>query len=288
MSENKTITIRQLRFDDIGRCMMLSTAEHWNQTEKDWKRLINGPQNVCLAAESENGIVGTATAMNYSDLVAWIGMVLVDKDYRGRGIAKILVSSLLNRLKSCKSVKLDATPAGQPVYEKIGFKNEYLIHRMVSSPAINLHETDGTILSESMHPSDIAEISLLDNSVFGAERTNLLTSLYNENRDKSFCIRRDGRITSFSLGRKGSYYFQIGPVVAQGNTEAKKMILSALNELSGEDIILDVPGDKEKLIKWLEGIGFIKLRQFSRMYLKQNPYPGRIKNNYLICGPEYG
>lgn len=268
--------------------MLLSAAEHWNQTETDWKRLINGPENVCLAAESENGIVGTATAMNYSDLVAWIGMVLVDKDYRGRGIAKILVSSLINRLKSCQSVKLDATPAGQPVYEKIGFKNEYMIHRMVSSSGINQHETDCTILSESIHPSDIAEISLLDYSVFGAERTNLLTSLYNENRDKSFCIRHDGRITAFSLGRKGSYYFHIGPVVAHGTSEAKKMILSVLKELSGEDIVLDVPGDKEKLIKWLEGIGFIKLRQFSRMYLKQNPYPGQIKNNYLICGPEYG
>jgi hypothetical protein len=42
------------------------------------------------------------------------------------------------------------------------------------------------------------------------------------------------------------------------------------------------------LIEWLEIIGFEKQRQFTRMYLHNNPFPGIVKNQYLICGPEYG
>ena len=277
-----------MHFDDIGKCMLLSDAEHWNQTEMDWKRLTSGPQNHCLVAESENRIVGTATAMNYSNLLAWIGMVLVDKDYRGKGIAKILFSSLLNQLKSCKSIKLDATPAGQPVYEKFGFKNEYLIHRMIKSSEIILQDSESKTKPESIQPSDISEISSLDYSVFGAERNYLLSSLYKENSDKAFCIRHNDIITSFSLGRKGRNYFQIGPVVTQGTTEAKILILNLLEELCGEHIVVDVLADKLELIQWLKDKGFIHQRQFSRMYLHQNPFPGRVKNNYLICGPEFG
>jgi hypothetical protein len=215
-------------------------------------------------------------------------MVLVDKDYRGKGIAKILVSSLLDRLKSCKSVKLDSTPAGQPVYEKLGFKNEYLIHRMIKSSEINLQGNEITIKPESVKPSDIPEISLLDYSVFGAERTYLLSSIYNENSDRAWCIRHYDRITAFSLGRKGKNYIQIGPVVAQGTEEAKNLILFVLGELKGEHLVADVPDDKPELIQLLKDNGFIHQRQFSRMYLRQNPFPGSVRNNYLICGPEYG
>jgi GNAT superfamily N-acetyltransferase len=288
MSEVTSIAIRKMHFDDIGRCLLLSEAENWNQTDRDWARLINGPQSHCLVAESENRIVGTATAMNYSNLVAWIGMVLVDKDYRGRGIARLLMSSLLDLLKSCGSVKLDATPAGQPVYEKIGFKNEYLIHRMINPSEIILHDTESSIIPEPILPSDIPEISKLDYSVFGAERTYLLGSLYNENPDKAFCLRHDGRITAFLLGRKGRNYYQIGPVAAEGAVEARSLIESVLRILNGEPIVVDVLDDKPELIQWLKGTGFIHLRQFSRMYLHQNPFPGHIESNYLICGPEFG
>jgi GNAT superfamily N-acetyltransferase len=283
-----TISIRQMHSEDIAKCLLLSDAEHWNQTDVDWVRLINGPQSHCLVAESENRIIGTATAMNYSNLVAWIGMVLVDKDYRGRGIARLLISSLLDLLKSCRSIKLDATPVGQPVYEKIGFKNEYLIHRMINSSEIILHDTESSLIPESILPSDIPEISKLDYSVFGSERTYLLGTLYNENSDNAFCLRRDGRITAFLLGRKGRNYYQIGPVAAEGAIEARSLILSALKRLYGEPIVVDVLDDKLELIQWLKGTGFIHLRQFSRMYLHQNPFPGRIESNYLICGPEYG
>jgi GNAT superfamily N-acetyltransferase len=288
MSENTTIAIREMHFDDIDKCMLLSDAEHWNQTETDWKRLIFGSQNNCLVAEIENHIVGTATAMNYSNSVAWIGMVLVDKNYRGRGIANALLLALLNLLKSCKTVKLDATPAGQPVYEKIGFIYEYTIHRMVKSSVLSHRTEENMIRPEAIQPSDINEITSLDYSVFGAERNYLIASLYNEGSDKAFCIRQDGRITSFLLGRKGRNYFQIGPVAAPGITEAKILILNVLEELSGEQIVVDVPDDKVELIQWLKDAGFILQRQFSRMYLQQNPYAGNVKNNYLICGPEYG
>ncbi len=128
--------IKKLLLSDIEQAIKLSNAENWNQTEKDWDLLIRNPLNICLSVLDGEKIIGTATAINYNDEIAWIGMVLVDSEYRGKGISKMLLSGLFEKLKSCKSVKLDATPAGQPVYKKYGFKDEYLIHRMIA-PDVN-------------------------------------------------------------------------------------------------------------------------------------------------------
>ncbi|HKO80294.1 MAG TPA: GNAT family N-acetyltransferase, partial [Chitinophagaceae bacterium] len=124
--------LRPMDLNDIGDAMKLSTAEGWNQTEKDWKLFVENPENVCMVAECDNKVIGTTTAMIYSNQVAWIGMVLVDKAYRGQGVSTSLLTTVFENLESCDSVKLDATPAGQQVYKKFDFKDEYLIARMTN------------------------------------------------------------------------------------------------------------------------------------------------------------
>ena len=51
---------------------------------------------------------------------------------------------------------------------------------------------------------------------------------------------------------------------------------------------LDILADKKELYNWLASIGFVKQRKLVRMYLKNNPFPGDIEKQYLICGPEFG
>ena len=288
MSEIKTIVIRQMHIDDITKCMLLSDAEQWNQTEKDWKRLINGPKNHCMVAELDHRIIGTATAMNYSNEIAWIGMMLVDADFRGRGISKMLLGDLLNQLRICRSVKLDATPAGQPVYEKFGFKPEYIINRMTSSSLLNLQVSESESTPEQMQKTDINEVLQLDQHVFGAYRSYLFNSIIRDNPGKVSIIKRDGYITAFSLVRKGKRYLHIGPVISTNLRDAKDLILGILLKVHKEPVVVDVLADKQDLILWLNTSGLTKQRHFVRMYLQQNPIPGIIKNQYLICGPEFG
>ena len=92
--------VRPMQPGDIVYAMKLSNAEGWNQTEKDWKLLIENPQNVCMLAECNNKIIGTTTAMNYANQIAWIGMVLVAKECRGQGVSKLLLTNILKKLES--------------------------------------------------------------------------------------------------------------------------------------------------------------------------------------------
>ena len=277
-----------MQLSDIVHAMKLSNTEGWNQTEKDWKLLIESPQNVCMLAECNRKIIGTTTAMNYSNQIAWIGMVLVDKEYRGQGVSKSLLTNILKQLGSFQSIKLDATPEGQRVYKKFDFKDEYLITRMATASMKSLSYDDDDIFPVPIQLKDIQEIIVLDELVFVANRTQLIDSLIKEYRHKAWLLKRNNSITGFALGRKGNKYHQVGPVFASNINDVKMLIRKALEELINQPVVMDVLSEKEDLINWLNSIGFIMQRQFVRMYKKENPFPGIINNQYLICGPEFG
>ena len=285
---NKPIKIRHLKLSDISDAMQLVLAEGWNQTEKDWEILIGDSQNICFAAVVDNQLVGTATAINYANIVSWIGMVLVDKNYRGRGISKLLLNELFDKLQTCQSIKLDATLAGQPVYKKMDFADEYTISRMVNSSFADLPDLDFETTSQQIQTEDIAEIIEFDKRVFGADRKQLIHGLIKDSPEKSWVQKEGNKIVGFALGRHGNRHHQIGPVSALSVFAAKQLISKALLNLKGESIVIDVLDDKLELQLWLTSIGFIKQRYFTRMFLKNNKSPGKVNSQFLICGPEFG
>lgn len=273
---------------DIVHAMKLSGAEGWNQTEKDWQLLIEDPQNVCLLVECNAKIVGTTTAMNYANRIAWIGMVLVDQEWRGQGVSKLLLINILKTLGSFASIKLDATPAGQRVYEKFDFKDEHLITRLVNGSMNNLSFDDEKILAEPIRLGDIEEIIALDEHIFGANRRLLIESLIKQYPHKAWLLKQNNSITGFALGREGNKYHHVGPVVGSTLNDVKMLIGKALKELIDQPVVIDVLNDKEDLIAWLNSLGFTIQRDFVRMYKKENPFPGTVNKQYLICGPEFG
>lgn len=286
---NTDFILRTMELRDIASAMKLSSAEGWNQTEKDWERLVENPENICKAAERENKVIGTATAMNYSNQTAWIGMVLVDKEFRGRGISRILLTRLFEELKTCESVKLDATPDGQKVYKKLDFKDEYSIVRMTNPFLKDFPLTgDEEISSGPVRLKQLQHIIALDKLIFGADRTRLIESLVKEYPDRLWLLERSNLIAGFALGRDGSKYHQIGPVMAPSFTDAKRLVTKALKKLVNQPIVADVLSDKEEMISLLNALGFIEQRRFTRMYKGKNPFPGITGKQYLICGPEFG
>ena len=219
--------IRPMELSDILHAMKLSGAEGWNQTEKDWKLFIESPQNVCVLAERNKEIIGTTTAINYSDRIAWIGMVLVANEYRGQGVSKLLLANILKQLESFPSIKLDATPEGQRVYKKFDFKDEYLITRMTIASVKNF-SLDDDIAPEPIQLKHIEEVTALDELVFGANRKQLIGSMIKEYSHKAWLLKRNDSIAGFALGRKGNRYHHVGPVFGSNITDVKILIKRAL------------------------------------------------------------
>ena len=90
------------------------------------------------------------------------------------------------------------------------------------------------------------------------------------------------------MGRHGQKFTQIGPVYASSDIDAKALVRSAGNQLTGQPVAVDIHADKPSVKRWLEDLGFTSQRPFDRMYLKNNLHPGIKEDQYLICGPELG
>ncbi len=288
MENISPVTLRSMHYNDIEVAMHLKNTEGWNQTEKDWELLIENPLNICLVAEYQHKVIGTVTAINYSNEVAWIGMVLVDRKCRGQGVSKLLLTDLMKKLEQCKSVKLDATPAGLPVYKKIAFVEEYAIYRMTNPSLKNSFKDKYKISAKPVQAKDIQEIVKFDKLIFGVDRTSLIEFFIENYPEKAWLLKRNNQIAGYTLGRNGTRFNQIGPVSALTVNDAKILIAEALKSLAGQPVVMDILQDKEILIDWLSSMGFTTQRHFIRMYHKDNPYPGIINKQFLIGGPEFG
>jgi len=285
------LRIREMRPADLEALMQIKNAENWNQTEEDWLFLIKNNPKFCLVAESENKLIGTVTAMKYQQKLAWIGMMLVAKKYRGLGVSKILLNTIIKRLDKCDSIKLDATPAGVPVYKKLGFIAEYDIQRMVCSglPVEIMDQEDtGAFEISNILAGDISKLMPLDKMIFGVQRSELFYYLLNNKKDIGFQIKLGNHLKGFVFGRKGSNHLQVGPLLADSVQSAKWLLNCVLNSVRGKSLMVDVLSDQQEFKEWLLFKKFKYERSFTRMYLKTNNYSGNKENQFLISGPELG
>ena len=125
------IRLRLLTPRDLAFAEVVRAAAGWNQTPADWRRFLELEPSGCFLAEWEGAPAGTATTLVHGPELAWIGMVLVHPDYRRRGIGRALLEHCLGHLQArgVQCIKLDATPLGQPVYERLGFRAEWTLAR---------------------------------------------------------------------------------------------------------------------------------------------------------------
>ena len=77
MQDSSEVEIRLLQESDIAAAMDLKRLAGWNQTETDWRTLLQLEPNGCFAAVLDDQLLGTTTTTSYGSQLAWIGMVLV-------------------------------------------------------------------------------------------------------------------------------------------------------------------------------------------------------------------
>ena len=273
---------------DIPSAMEIKNVEGWNQVEADWKLMMKTSPEFCLVAEVGADVIGTITAINYGNKIAWIGMMLVRKEYRGLGISKRLMKTVLEKLKGVETVKLDATPTGLKVYEKIGFSSESAISRMIlKTKNVFTADRDG-IAVQGISLEDHDNIVAYDAKVFGANREHLINMILSSNPGLGIICKMGNQVDGFALARQGTFYHHIGPVYANDEITAQAIISTCIETIKDRPIIMDVVDTKKSFIQWLKSTGFEKARPLIRMsYNTKNPH-GMDKAEFCICGPEYG
>ena len=180
------VAIRLLGQADIPQAMQLVAAAGWNQTARDWSRVIAYQPEGCFQAINADRLVGTVTTTCYQRELAWIGMMLVDANARRQGIGTQLMQRAIDGLHSqeMRTIKLDATPAGRPLYQRLGFQVEHDFQRWMrpaldrGAPSDSSEAGVGESLIDDSTPSfEVEKYAKFDREAFGVDRRQWLTRL---------------------------------------------------------------------------------------------------------------
>jgi len=279
------LVIRKMNTDDISLGMRLKSFAGWNQVEEDWDMFLGaGGENFVASLDGKD--VGTVTSVPFSNHFSWIGMVLVDPSARRKGVGKTLLNKSIEESLQNGPVRLDATADGYELYKTLGFIREYELVRMVRRSRPFERETMDSC--SQLNIDDLPDVIRYDTTIFGANRRFILNSLLIRNPEYAIFIPGQEYIEGYCMGRSGSHYEQIGPVIAETEAIARDLIVTSLIKCAQSDVVVDAFVDKSEWISFLEDIGFTRQRTFIRMCLGDLKYPGITDKQFAIAGPEIG
>ncbi|MBN1541375.1 GNAT family N-acetyltransferase [candidate division KSB1 bacterium] len=282
------LSLRRLSAEDLPAALRLSRAVGWNQIQQDWQAFLQFRPAGCFAALIRGKVVGTATTIDYQGQTGWIGMVLVDSEYRRRGIGKYLLQAALESLQHCRRIKLDATADGQPLYERLGFKPECRLLRLRrphTAVACAVHQEPHT---RTVTPPDLETLVAYDTPRFGVQRGAVLQNWFERCPRCAVMVEKKGRIRGYSLARPGRTAVHIGPLVADSLSCAKSLLTALVCRFPGQDVIVDSLHADNSWIDLLQELGFEQSRIFMRMYLGADAGAGDVACQYAQSGPELG
>lgn len=283
--------LRTMTKADIPAGMRLKEIAGWNQTSADWDRFLGASPQGCFVVEVDGRVRGTAATITYEDKFAWVGMVLVDPEYRSNGIGTRLLEKAIAYLdeQKIRSIKLDATPQGKPLYEKLGFVFEYEIERWTLKRTVPMKEkTAGPALPEGLPPALLESICKTDLEAFGADRSALLKSMNQSAPEMTLGIWTAGRLDGYAFVRRGSFADHLGPWIARDAGTAAQMLDTFLLDSNCDTLIVDQMKANPFMTELLTARGFTYTRLLTRMYRGGNDFPGHSEFICAIMGPEFG
>jgi GNAT superfamily N-acetyltransferase len=270
---------------DIPAGLGLCRASGWNQTGNDWRHFLIAAPRGALVAVERGSVIGTVATLPYGSF-AWISMVLVDPAARGRGVGTLLLNRGLELVPPGSTARLDATPAGEVIYRKLGFVPEYGLARLFldtrSRPATPSPN------ARPLARGDWPAVLDMDIRAFGASRASLLERLATEAPEYAWVAERGGGLRGYLLGRHGHVREHLGPLVADSAETAGALLDAVLTAYPGRNVFVDVPDHQHTFRSSLGGHGFAIQRPLLRMHRGRFTEPGHPSHVYAIAGPEFG
>lgn len=278
MAPSEALTSVTLGPADVPDGLALSDAAGWNQTADDWRLFVTQGRVFGLRDGDAGPLVATAAALPYEGGIGWVSMVLVNAAWRHQGLATALMARCVAHLRSLGATPvLDATPAGQQAYLRIGFEDGFALARWEGTVA-------ATGARAAAPPADAAVVSALDAQANGCGRGFLLADFLQRSGTR---VGLSPARTGFVIAREGRRATQIGPLVADDESAALSLLKAALAGVSGR-VFLDVPERWAALRAWLEQAGFVRQRSFVRMSLGAAPIASVNDRLFVLAGPEFG
>ena len=248
------ISIRPLADTDLESAAdILTSAFHRSGNWANELRLYRELQpDGYFGAYQEGALVGMVGSTIYSTF-AYVGMMGVHQQFQRQGIGLALMQHFLKWLdgKNVPQIQLDASEAGQPMYEKLGFvaqERVFVLQRQAGLPALELPQH-----VESIRPSDLVGLTEIDAKIFGADRRKVFTALLQAYPERAFFLHdTQGRVTGYIFMQER----RIGPWVMLEAGDDESLLQAVLSLDPGDMVSVVVPETNQRALEILHHYGF--------------------------------
>lgn len=215
---------------DIAAARALSQAQGWPHTEADWTmHLALGEGQV--ATLHDGSIIGTILWWAWGSDAGTLGLIIVDQQYRGRGIGQRLMSQAMTRLGERK-LQLVSTKAGTALYRGAGFQPVAQIVQLQGQlDSLQAPPGDHRLALKPVTGKDLPALRRLDSAATRMDRSILLQQL--SQSTGGYILMRDQHAVGFALRRRSGKGITVGPVVARDQSDAKLLLSQLLAGSTG-------------------------------------------------------
>jgi len=281
--------LRTMRTTDMEAAHRLTLALKWPHRLDDWQFVqALGSGFVIENQTADNtapSVAGSGLVWRYGTSHAALGMVIVANALQGLGLGRQLMERLLAEAGE-RSVLLNATLAGQPLYEKLGFVATGKLHQhqgsIFQAPLVAL---PAGVRIRPLGVNDTPRLLALDQRSSGLDRSAVITALMAVS--EGIAIAGDSGIIGFALVRRFGHGRAIGPVVAPDAEHAKALISHWINTYSGTFMRVDVP-EHAGLSQWLSDIGLTRVDTVVSMCKGSPPQGDPQRGLYALINQALG
>ena len=286
----ETIEVRVMTEADLAAADELRRLAGWNQKPEDWQRLLTLEPRGCFVALRNGAVVGTVTTTVYGTALAWIGMMLVHPEHRRSGIATRLMNRALEYLRKGQvgCIRLDATPVGRPVYEKLGFISEWQLQRWQrAEDCAELAPDSNQNQTRELEERDWPFVEEIDAAAIGAHRVELLRRLGQESR-RAVVWPAIGEVLGFGFLRPGADSNYLGPLVCSVVDAFDRLLPDLLSAAAHSSVTWDIPDHNATAIAAAQRFGFKPVRPLMRMHLGSPAKSLHLNTLFGIADPAVG
>ncbi len=262
---NDDIEVRRLSASEVHLAIDWAREEGWNPGLFDAACFHAADPDGFFVALHDGEPAAVVSVVRYGSSYAFLGLYICRPDLRGRGYG-IRVWNAGIAYAGGRTIGLDGVPAQQHNYAKSGFtlawNNVRYQGQGGGQPVAGLVDLDSV---------PFEQIAAYDGAVFEADRRRFLRTWVAQPDAVRLGVVRDGRLAGWGLMRRCAEGHKIGPLFADDQATAERLLDGLMASVPGDVVYLDVPEPNGLAVAAAKARGMTPVFETARMYAGERP-----------------
>lgn len=287
MTADGKLHIRNMKVDDLDFASECTAIEGWaSETREELDHFLGYDAEGCFIAEWHAQKVGMCIGTSYG-VDAFLGELIVIKQFRERGIGQRLLQHTLGYLKKkgAKNIFLDSTLNSVGLYKKIGFREICISLRFEGQITGVAHSNVYPIKMDNL-----AKILELDRQIFGADRSFFIKQNFIKYPQFCLMMTQDEEIEGYVMARPGRNILFVGPwIVCEGCGKGQYLLESIGHAANKAKVRMGVLESNSRALACINTLGYLESVEPSwRMVLGPSSPLGMNTANFTIASAARG